>query len=85
LLQDHYGPYHIISFADLAQYLERHNEPDYLVDWQFPESNADAVLSQGRWLADDMIAFSAECCGTVATLVYRLGSDRGPVLHHTDN
>ena len=85
LLQDHYGPYHIISFAHLAQYLERHNEPDYLVDWQFPESTTDAVLSQGRWLADDMIAFSAECCGTAATLVYRLGSDRGPVLHHTDD
>jgi len=85
LLQDHYGPYHIISFAHLAQYLDGHGQPDYLVDWQFPESNADAVLSQGRWLTNNMIAFAAECCGTAAALVYRLGSDRGPVLHHTDD
>ncbi|HCX88569.1 MAG TPA: hypothetical protein DG761_11145 [Gammaproteobacteria bacterium] len=85
LLQDHYGPYHIISFAHLAQYLDGHGEPDYLVDWQFPESSADAVLSQGRWLTNDLISFSAECCGTKAALIYKLGSDRGPVLHHTDD
>ena len=85
LLQDHYGPYHIISFAHLAKYLDGYGQPDYSVDWQFPESNADAVLSQGRWLTNDVISFSAECCGTAAALVYRLGSDRGPVLHHTDD
>ena len=85
LLQDHYGPYHIISFAHLAQYLDGHREPEYLVDWQFPESSADAVLSQGRWLTNHMIAFSAECCGTAVALTYRLGSDRGSMLHHTDN
>ena len=81
LPQDHYGPYHIVSFVHLAQYLEGHKGPDYLVDWEFPGSDVDAVLSQGRWLADDVIAFSAHCCGTTAALVYRLGSDRGPALH----
>lgn len=85
LLQDHYGPYHIISFAYLAQYLDGHNEPDYLIDWQFAESNADAVLSQGRWLTNDMISFSADCCGTTAALAYKLGNDEGPVLHHTND
>ena len=85
LLQDHYGPYHIISFAYLAQYLDGHGEPDYLVDWQFAESNADAVLSQGRWLTNDMISFSANCCGTTAALTYKLGSDEGPALHHTND
>jgi len=85
LLQDHYGPYHIISFAYLAQYLDGHGEPDYLVDWQFAESNADAVLSQGRWLMNDMISFSADCCGTTAVLVYKLSSDEGVVLHHAND
>ena len=83
LPQDHYGPYHIVSFAHLAQYLGQHKAPDYLVDWEFPGSDVDAVLSRGRWLADDVIAFSAHCCGTTATLIYRLGSDKGPVLPDT--
>jgi hypothetical protein len=85
LLQDHYGPYHIVSFAHLAQYLEGHKAPDYLVDWKFPGSDVDAVLSQGRWLADDVIAFSAHCCGTTAELVYTLGSGKGPALYDTQN
>ena len=85
LLQDHYGPYHIVSFAHLAQYLEGHKAPDYLVDWKFPGSDVDAVLSQGRWLADDVIAFSAHCCGMTAELVYTLGSGKGPALYDTQN
>ena len=85
LLQDHYGPYHIVSFAHLAQYLEGHKAPDYLVDWEFPGSDVDAVLSQGRWLSEDVIAFSAHCCGTTAELVYTLGSGKGPALYDTEN
>ena len=83
LPQDHYGPYHIVSFTHLAQYLDGHKAPDYLVDWEFPGSDVDAVLSQGRWLSEDVIAFSAHCCGTTAALVYRIGSANGPALHNT--
>ena len=46
-------------------------------------SDVDAVLSQGRWLSEDVIAFSAHCCGTTAALVYRIGSAKGPALHNT--
>ncbi len=78
LLQSHYGPYHIVSVERLKQYLTGYHGPDYEIDWTFPESGLDSVLSEGSWLDSDLISFDATCCGTRESLIYRLGSVEGP-------
>ena len=85
LIQSHYGPYHIVSVDRLRGYLIGDLEPNYEIDWKFPRSTADAVLSDGGWWSTHLVVFHATCCGTTERLVYELGNSEGPVRYSVDN
>jgi len=85
LIQSHYGPYHIISVDRLGGYLVGDLEPNYEIDWKFPNSSAAAVLSDGGWWSTHLVVFNATCCGTTARLVYELGNSEGAVPYSLDN
>lgn len=57
LLQDHYGPYHVVSVRNLSAYIET-GEPDHEFGQLQPGSNA-WVHEQARWLSDGEITYVA--------------------------
>ena len=57
LLQDHYGPYHIVSVDNLQAYLIS-GEPDYEFGQLQPDSNA-WVHEQAQWVSDAEISYVA--------------------------
>jgi len=85
LIQSHYGPYHIVSVDRLRGYLVGDLGPNYEIDWEFPNSTADAVLSDGGWWSTHLVVFHATCCGTTERLVYELDNSKGPVPYSVDN
>ena len=85
LIQSHYGPYHIVSVDRLRGYLAGDLGPNYEIDWKFPNSTADSVLSEGGWWSTHLVVFHATCCGTTERLVYELDNSKGPVPYSVDN
>ena len=85
LIQSHYGPYHIVSVDRLRGYLVGDLGPNYEIDWKFPNSTADTVLSDGGWWSTHLVVFHATCCGTTERLVYELDNSKGPVPYSVDN
>ena len=57
LVQDHYGPYHIVSVDNLQAYLIS-GEPDYEFGQLQPDSNA-WVHEQAQWVSDAEISYVA--------------------------
>jgi len=71
LLQDHYGPYHLVPVSKLAEYLEGAH-----VSVAVNASGEEAsVLTSGRWLSPTMFEFFAMCCG--GAQVFRADSRGG--------
>jgi len=85
LIQSHYGPYHIVSVDRLRGYVIGDLEPNHEIDWNFPNSTADAVLSDGGWWSTHLVGFNATCCGTTERLVYELNNTKGPLPYSVDN
>ncbi len=85
LMQSHYGPYHIVSVDRLRGYLVGDLGPNYEIDWKFPNSTADVILSDGGWWSTHLVVFNAMCCGTTERLIYELGNSEGPVPYSLDN
>ena len=85
LTQGHYGPYHVVSVDRLRGYLVGDFEPNYEIGWEFPNSSAAAVLSDGGWWSTHLVVFNAACCGTTQRLIYELGNSGGPVRYSVDN
>ena len=85
LIQSHYGPYHIVSVDRLRGYVIGDLEPNHEIDWNFPNSTADAVLSDGGWWSTHLVGFNATCCETTERLVYELNNTQGPVPYSVDN
>ena len=72
LLQDHYGPYHIVATHRLKDYLLGHAKPDYVVTQMTKPGDPALVHSEGHWVSEKEIRFSVACCGTQEIVTYRL-------------
>jgi len=72
LLQDHYGPYHVVSVSNLSSYLST-GQPDFEFGQSQPDSNA-WVHEQARWLNDLEIAYVA---GLTTVSEYRFSLTSG--------
>jgi len=57
LLQDHYGPYHVVSVSRLGEYLNG-AEPDWEFGYKNPEGSA-WVHEFGRWTSATTVAYRA--------------------------
>lgn len=57
LLQDHYGPYHIVSLENFQAYLSN-GDPDHEFGQLQPDSNA-WVHEQAQWISDSEISYVA--------------------------
>ena len=73
LLQDRFGPYHVIETKALRSYLQGKTSPVAVVEWQPPSSRSHTpVHSAARWLSSTEFQFVVEG-STPVTLEYRLG------------
>ena len=70
LLQDHYGPYHVVDTENLRDYLLKKTGPSYELNYTFPGSSVATVLSNGGWLSTGLVSFSATCCGATKELAF---------------
>lgn len=60
LLQDRYGPYHVVHVSHLKEYLLGNRRPDQIVgDRGTPAS----VHRDARWLSPTEFSYSTTCCG----------------------
>jgi len=73
LLQDHYGPYHVVATDRLKDHLIGRAKPDYVVTERGKMTDPAKVHSGGRWISATEIQFTVACCGSRETLAYRLG------------
>lgn len=66
LLQDHYGPWHVVSVTRLAEYLAG-GSPDAVVQ---QKGEAEAMVhGQLQWRSPTQLEFTASCCGGVEAFV----------------
>jgi hypothetical protein len=72
LLQDHYGPYHVIATNTLKGYLTGERKPDYVVTKVIGRDEPARVHAGGHWISSSEVQFTASCCGTSETITYRL-------------
>jgi len=72
LLQDHYGPYHIVATHRLKHYLLGRAKPNYVVTQMTKPGDPALVHSEGHWVSEKEIQFSVTCCGIQEIVPYRL-------------
>jgi hypothetical protein len=75
LLQDHYGPYHVIATNKLKDYLSGKRKPDYVVTKAVGRDEPARVHGDGHWISSGEVQFTASCCGTSETITYRLADN----------
>jgi hypothetical protein len=63
LLQNHHGPYHIVSTDRLKAYLNHKREPDYILGNK-GAPNAALVHNDGHWVSADEVEYTVSCCDT---------------------
>jgi len=73
LLQDHYGPYHVIATGRLKDYLMGRAKPNYVVTKPGRPTDPAKVHRDGHWISAREIQFTVACCGGRETITYRLG------------
>ncbi len=77
LLQDRFGPYHVVETDHLKAYLSGAREPDHVVGKvSATVEDPAAVHSDARWISDTMLAYSLTCCGEMETVRWRIPIDR---------
>ncbi len=75
LLQDRFGPYHVVSVDKLRAYLERKIDPDQVLTGAAPAASSPAgVHDDGRWTLSDTIEFKFTCCGETSIKQVKLDS-----------
>ena len=72
LLQDRYGPYHVVATDRLKDYLTGRAKPDHAVAKRTSPGEPAWVHSGGYWVSPREIRFSVACCGTSDWVTYRL-------------
>ena len=76
LLQDHFGPYHVIATEKLKDYLTRRAKPDYVVTKAVDPNEPPRVHHHGHWISPRDIQFTVSCCGSSETLTYSIPLSR---------
>ena len=72
LLQDHYGPYHIIPTENLRDYLLGKNTSFEIVSGRGPDGPG-VIHGNIKWVSNDTVEFSAGCCGGGYMVVHKIG------------
>jgi len=85
LLQDHYGPYHVVAADRLKDYLIGRAKPDYVVTKRGRRTDPAMVHSGGHWISAGEIQLIVACCGSSETLTYRLGQKEALQASNTDS
>jgi hypothetical protein len=75
LLQERFGPYHVVRADRLKDYLGKGSEPDFVVSGQDLSPSNAGVHENVRWTSDTAIDFSFSCCATEQ--VMRFDLERG--------
>jgi hypothetical protein len=75
LLQDTYGPYHIVATDKLKDYLSNGRKPDYAI--AAPGANEPArIYRNGHWLSEGAVEFNVSCCGSSEAHIFTLPPTR---------
>lgn len=72
LLQDHYGPYHVVATDKLKDYLAGERKPEYVVTKATGPNEPARVHNDGHWISTREIQFTVSCCGSSETITYAL-------------
>lgn len=72
LLQDHYGPYHIVATKRLREYLAGYGGADYVVTQAIGTRETARVHHDGHWISARKVQFQLSCCGSTDTLTYSI-------------
>lgn len=71
LLQDHYGPYHVVKLDGLTAYLAG-GSPEAIVE---KKGEAEAMVHGDlRWVSGERLEFTASCCGGVEAFQVNVGT-----------
>jgi hypothetical protein len=74
LLQDRFGPYHVVSVDKLRKYLRGRAEPDHVLDGNASGGSTTAgVHHEGRWTSSDTVEFKVTCCGQTSVRQVPIG------------
>jgi hypothetical protein len=76
LLQDRFGPYHVVSVDKLRKYLRDEAEPEHILDGSSPGNSTTTagVHHEGRWTSSDTVEFKFTCCGQTSVKQLLVGS-----------
>jgi hypothetical protein len=72
LLQDRFGPYHVVATQRLKDFLMGSSGPDHMVTKSVPSHEPAMIHSDGHWVSSREISFVVSCCRTSEALSYRL-------------
>ena len=76
LLQDRFGPYHLVPVAVLKDYLRGRTKPAEIVGQRRKPGDVAAVHAEARWVGEDTIRYVLSCCGTHENRTHRIGRHR---------
>lgn len=77
LLQDRFGPYHVVRLTDLKAYLTGDVEPNYVVGDRPEDASAAAVLSEAVWTSPTSFDYVESCCGERRARRWSMPEDGG--------
>lgn len=72
LLQDRYGPYHIVRTDRLKDYLRGRALPDETVGRKPKAGEISSIHEDAAWLSNDQFRYTLVCCGERTVKVHRL-------------
>ncbi|MEE8516847.1 MAG: tetratricopeptide repeat protein [Alphaproteobacteria bacterium] len=72
LLQDRFGPYHVVPTARLKAYLRGRAQPAAIVGQKRKTGEIAAVHEDGHWLSTQEFQYTLTCCGTSKVKTHRL-------------
>lgn len=80
LLQDRFGPYHIVGRDHLKAYLGNNAKADFVVSGQTLSPSNAGVHENVHWTSDTTVEFSFVCCATEQVLGFDIESRSLKVL-----
>ncbi len=78
LLQDRYGPYHIVKTEELREYLADSAEPNWIVSKPPRDTELDqaSVHSNLKWTSESSLEFTHTCCGDPIGMFWQVPDDK---------
>lgn len=78
LLQDRFGPYHLVPTARLKAYLRGRGQPAAIVGQKRITGEPTAVHEDGRWLSSQEFQYTLTCCGISKVKTHRVPANIKP-------